>query len=483
MVDFEGAGDHSDDDGQDDIARFEQQCIARAQAEGLHLVSEDYDPPSDEDGDMIIKSKLAAQQGPEPVTIGDWQRKCTVLQEKLARREAEAGQLKSNLEMLRTDVPAGGDVNSELKAKLIELTKKNRRLQVSVETHKGRAMQLEAEAKKPREEIRKQAEELAAQQLGDNGLEDWKQKYLLASNKLQEARHEMQEIRVQLQRHKKVVLKELGTDEAVEKALAVVDDPADTQWRGRAAQIAQLKRQVQELREQLKRGSTDADGSCDGLTEAPPPGDTPQRGRRKLDQPSDKEKASLAQAAEKRREEFERLQEEVERLRSEQTDSKRKREALKSRSGVLEGQVKELKAHVLTLVSKSENDDELVAALRKQLGRPALPSQGSPSLGAEAEMEALRRENSELAAQLDKQSHVVFQLRQRNLAASCENGSVKLGPRSAEGSVSDRQLVERVRYLEAENARHVEQVRLLRDKLGEESRPGSGISAAVGLQE
>mmetsp|Transcript_2994 Transcript_2994/g.7654 ORF Transcript_2994/g.7654 Transcript_2994/m.7654 type:complete len:531 (+) Transcript_2994:40-1632(+) len=473
MVDFDGAGDCSDDDGQDDIARFEQQCIARAQAEGLHLVTDDYDPPSDEEGDAIIKSKIWAA---EPATTGDWQKRCKLLQEKLARREAEAGHLKNNLDLLKTDVPAGGDVVGDLKGKLVDLTKKNRRLQVTLDSQKTRLQQLEAEAKKPREEIRRQAEEMAAQQLGDNGLEDWKQKYLLASNKLQDTRQELQDIRVQLQRYKKVVLKELGSDEVVEKALVVADDPADTQWRGRAAQISQLKRHVQELKDHLRRGNIDIGEGSIGDPNEVAPGDTPQRGRRgKADQASDKDKAHLAAAAEKRREDFEKLQEEVERLRSDQADSRRKREAIKSRATTLEGQVKELKGHVQTLVSKSENDDELVAALRREMGRPPMSANGAAPFQAD-DAEALRREIAELQMQLDKQSHVVLQLRQRNLAASCENGSAKLGPKSAEASISERQLVERVRYLEAENARHTEQVRLLRDKLGEESRPGSGMS-------
>merc|ERR1719203_2128432 len=93
------------------------------------------------------------------------------------------------------------------------------------------------------------------------------------------------------------------------------------------------------------------------------------RGKARAEAGSEKERGALEKAAEKRREELDRLQEEVERLRGEQGEGKRKRDALKSRNGLLEGQLRDLKTHVQTLVQKSENDDALVAALRRQLGR------------------------------------------------------------------------------------------------------------------
>merc|ERR1719502_595935 len=116
---------------------------------------------------------------------------------------------------------------------------------------------------------------------------------------------------------------------------------------------------------------------------------TPQRPRRST-VVSEKDRAAVDKAAEKRREEFERLQEEADRLRTEQADAKRKREALKSRNGVLEGQLKELKAHVTSLVQKSDNDDELVSALRRQLGRSG-PSMQLDDISEDAESQ--RREN------------------------------------------------------------------------------------------
>merc|ERR1719329_665872 len=117
------------------------------------------------------------------------------LQEKLKQREAELSQVRSDLSMVKSEGASTGDPTVELKQRLLHLTKYNRRLQVTAETQKSRIQQLEAEVRKPREQAKKQAEELALQNnaadLGD-GMEDWKQKYLYTSNKLQDARHEMQ---------------------------------------------------------------------------------------------------------------------------------------------------------------------------------------------------------------------------------------------------------------------------------------------------
>jgi len=185
----------------------------------------------------------------------------------------------------------------------------------------------------------------------------------------------------------------------------------------------------------------------------------------RTDAGSEKERLGLKEAAEKRREEFERLQEEVERLRGEHADLKHKRDALKSRNSVLEGQTRELRSHVQSLVQKSENDDELVAALRKQAGRPDNMFGGMVP-GDPDENETLRRENAQLHEQVERQAQIVQRMKEKNFTTSCENGSARLGPKSVESSIDERTLIERVRYLEAENAKQAEQVRLMRSQRG-----------------
>merc|ERR1719478_472325 len=95
--------------------------------------------------------------------------------------------------------------------------------------------------------------------------------------------------------------------------------------------------------------------------------------------------------------------------------------------------------------------------------------------------ESLRRENEELQAQLERQAQIVLQLKQKNLAATCEAGSVRLGPRSVDSQTPTSALSERVRFLEAENAKQVEHVRLLQQQLGEDAGPGRPFSAESSL--
>lgn len=91
---------------------------------------------------------------------------------------------------------------------------------------------------------------------------------------------------MQLQRQKKVLLKELGGEEGIREAMAVADDPNALGWKGRAAQIAQLQRQLKDF-----KGSTPV-----------------------VREEAAKSKA-VGQAAEKRREEFEKLQARLEGLK------------------------------------------------------------------------------------------------------------------------------------------------------------------------
>jgi len=188
---------------------------------------------------------------------------------------------------------------------------------------------------------------------------------------------------------------------------------------------------------------------------------------------AEKGQAGLQGVAGRRRQEFEQLQEEAERLRADQAEGKRKRDALKSRAGLLESQLRELKAHVQMLLRKSDDDDALVTMLRRQLGREG------DDFGQDTS--ELHEENADLKDKMERQAQMIRQLKQQgSIASTVESGSVKLGPKSAEAAAGERQLIERVRYLEAENLKYGEQVRVLNQRQGDEqistSRPDSSSS-------
>lgn len=143
--------------------------------------------------------------------------------------------------------------------------------------------------------------------------------------------------------------------------------------------------------------------------------------------------------------------------------------------GTLEGQLRDLKGHVQTLVEKSENDDELVSAMRRQLGRGGAAAEAGADSGA---VDDLMREKAELQAQLERQSQIMQQLRQKSLDSTFESGSARLG-RSAP-STPPGQLVDRVRYLEAENTRQTEHIKLLR---GSGSGSSGSADASLAMKE
>ena len=70
-------------------------------------------------------------------------------------------EVKGDLEMLRNDGLGPEDPQTALKQRLLDLTKKNRRLQVTLDGQRVRLQQLEIEVKKPKEEAKKQAEEIS----------------------------------------------------------------------------------------------------------------------------------------------------------------------------------------------------------------------------------------------------------------------------------------------------------------------------------
>jgi len=232
--------------------------------------------------------------------------------------------------MLNSSQPSG-DLTTDLKAKLVELAKKNRRLQVAVETQKTKIDAFE----KPQTGSKRVVE------LPKTDNEDFKQKFLQSSNKLQEARQETQELRATIQKQKKVLLKELGSQEELDKAFACADDPTCQLWTGRASLITQLQRQLREA-----KGEENKPVSYSSLASS---------------EPSRRAQQGISAAAHQRRREFDELQARGTVLEEENLQLKKQKEALKCRTQNLDQTVKDLKGHVQVLLEKSDNDDILLS--------------------------------------------------------------------------------------------------------------------------
>lgn len=315
-----GAGEEDDD-----IAEFEKRCFGDQHTNYLAGDREkDKGESSSEEDEQIQKAKALKA----PKTKDQWQDKIKIMEAKLSEKDQRIQQLQDDLKLVHTDATqmTGEDIVSDLKAKLIELTKKNRRLQVTCETQKTQITTLErGSAKKPT-----QKEEMTPSR-DDDG---YKQKYLASSNKIQEIRHEVQELKSTIQKQRKILLKELGSQDEVEKAFACADDPFSLQWQGRAAQISKLERHIKEMKGDEPKAATQ---------------EPPKRALR-----------VVGELADQRRQEFEEMKGRVSKLEDDNSQLKQHRDGFKSRSQHLEKTVRDLKMHVQVLIEKSDNDDKLL---------------------------------------------------------------------------------------------------------------------------
>eukprot|EP00397_Hematodinium_sp_SG-2012_P047147 GEMP01053501.1.p1 GENE.GEMP01053501.1~~GEMP01053501.1.p1 ORF type:complete len:367 (+),score=100.88 GEMP01053501.1:54-1154(+) len=310
-------------DDEDDIAEFEKRCFGDPHVN--YLAGDDPGSSSEED---VQISKARALEAPQ--NAQHWRDKVQMLESRLTEKDQKISQLRDDLSLVDSGTQPHEGIVGDLKSKLVDLAKKNRRMLVTIETQKTKIDALD------KQHSGGGKREVSNVEPSRQDFEDFKQKYLQSSNKLQEVRHEMQELKAQLHKQKKVLLKELGAQEDVDKALACADDPFSLQWQGRAAIVAQLQRQLKETRgDDCKQTSTS--------------------------EPPKRVQQGISAAADQRRREFDELQARCTAMEEENHQLKRQRDGYKSRIQNLEKTVKDMKGHIQMLIEKSENDDTLLA--------------------------------------------------------------------------------------------------------------------------
>merc|ERR1719375_2292826 len=175
------------------------------------------------------------------------------------------------------------------------------------------------------------------------------------------------------------------------------------------------------------------------------------------DAATSKARNHVSKQAEERRQQLERQAQELAAVKGEVEGLRKREQGARSRTQVLEGQMRELKANVQTLLAKGEHDDETIAALRKH--NDQLQAQGG-SRGGDVDPETVR----EMEEQIQRQSHIILQLRQKTLQQSVEDGQ------------NSDDTARRVRYLDAENKRLQEHVAMLEAQLANAQSRGSELS-------
>ncbi|KAJ1633665.1 hypothetical protein T492DRAFT_978984 [Pavlovales sp. CCMP2436] len=288
---------------------------------------------------------------------------------------------------------------------------------------------------------------------GDDSLvvRELRDKLALAQGKANEARLTQQAMRAELSKYQRALAKEVGDDVPLAKVL-------EDGWRGRAQQITLLKAKLGDARR------TGGAGAEDGH-------------HHQLSAVDERARAQIASKEGDRRREFERLVLREQEQQAVHAELAAKLEPVLARVRILESEGRANREKLKMLLTKSDNDDELVQALKEQLRRasemrkaattvsqvPSLVTAESGSALAE-----LAAEREELARQNSRQEQIIVFLRDQLARATVVRES-----ESARSLPPPHDL----RHLEVENSKLRELCQLLQDKLTAAARATAASSS------
>ncbi|OAE32343.1 hypothetical protein AXG93_3017s1130 [Marchantia polymorpha subsp. ruderalis] len=267
-----------------------------------------------------------------------------------------------------------GDVRE---AKIIDLFKKNRFLNLSLEKERVRASKMANQIKVLQEELlnKVKAEMSPESDIPDFGqkkevVETWEEKYKKVLAKMQKIQAKKDMLAADIPKLQNIIRREVGEHIPLNKILE-----EGTTWRGRSEQIALLKGQLAESQKRLNELEPIASGESRPAT---------YNEQRKMVDLQLMHRNQLEAANYERRKELGNLATSYNLLRDHWEMTKNKLDKTIARKNILEIEIRDAKAKVAVLVSKSENDDLLInaltlelAAARQALG-PPFPRPGGP---------------------------------------------------------------------------------------------------------
>jgi len=271
--------------------------------------------------------------------------KVDLLMRQVVDKETELSSFKQALQLTKVDDEAGGaDPKGK---KLLELARKNRALQVALESEKNRSAAAMAEVIRLQETLNLAENSKAwKRQKVVVQEEDYKQRFISLEKNYQELKLKHHTTKEELKRAEKVVRQEVGEYESLAKLIA------NEGWRGRAQTIDSLRGKVRDLERQLaaaKAAQSD-------------PGET-----------STSRVGLETGGAEERRREIVALKEALQVANAECDGWKKKAQGALSRKTALEDDMRKLREGqnmgLKTLMEKSETDDRLIASLKEELER------------------------------------------------------------------------------------------------------------------
>ncbi|XP_038654447.1 coiled-coil domain-containing protein 13 [Scyliorhinus canicula] len=265
-----------------------------------------------------------------------------------------------------------GDVAA---TKIVELSKRNRELNVENESLKSKVKQLGNTLQELKKEATPSgnqpvsAKEASGQTnkelspgMQNSSLSDsfdakvLQEKLSAANLKLVESRNQILSVKQELKMAHKVLVNEVGEDVNVQHLLNNKGS-----WRGRSQQILILQKKIRELESQVGLKNQKGRSSELGVEEEM----LGSSGLRRLAN-QDKNVAYIRTLEKERKETLDKVTADYEKLKKDHEELKSKLDGSKARNKILSSELKILKSQVVTLLEKGKHDDELVSALLKQ---------------------------------------------------------------------------------------------------------------------
>ena len=270
--------------------------------------------------------------------------KSTILMQELVDKENELSGLKESLQLTKIDEDQIGDAKGK---KVLELARKNRALQVSLESEKTRSAKAMSEVIRLQEEINQITQSKGWKHAKiTSSRNDFRQKFLSLEKTYQALKLKHHSVKEDLKKALKVIQMEVGEYESLSK-LATNEG-----WRGRNQTIEHLRSKVKDLQRQLTSVSR-ASESGESIQSVP--------------------SARVSGGAEERRQEISALKKALEVANSETKGWMDKAQGAISRKTIIEEAIKkerlEFQSKLKSLLSKSDTDDKYIESLKEEVDK------------------------------------------------------------------------------------------------------------------